>query len=498
VALEAVLLIAAVLLAASVLISKASERFGVPTMLIFLAVGMLAGSEGVGGIYFDNPRWAQAAGTVALVYILFAGGLETDWGSVRPVWRPGLLLSTVGVLVTALLLGVFVTSALGFSPLEGFLVGSIVASTDAAAVFAILKSKSVRLKGPLRPLLELESGSNDPMAVFLTVGTLGLILATSTSALSLFPKFVLQMALGFGLGAGFGWVIKALLNRVALGYEGLYPVLTLAMVLFIYAATSLLGGNGFLGVYVAGIFLGNKNFIHKRSLVQFHDGLAWLMQIGMFLTLGLLVFPSQLVAVVGAGVAVAAFLILFARPAAVFLCLWGRRFSPREKTLISWVGLRGAVPIVLATFPLVAGLPRSEMIFNLVFFVVLTSGLVQGMTIPWMARRLGLEAPAEDPRRVPLRLDVPLEGGTHLEDFILPYGSPRVGKTLVALNLPKDSLIALIGRGDRFLVPDGGTVLEAGDVLWVLVSEGSLSRVRDILTESAAGDSVALDTPIDR
>jgi len=480
---EAVLLIVAVLLAASVLISKASERFGVPTMLIFLAVGMLAGSEGVGGIYFDNPRLAQAAGTVALVYILFAGGLETQWAVVRPVWRSGLALATLGVLITALFVGVFASVALDFTALEGLLLGSIVASTDAAAVFAILKSKSVRLKGTLRPLLELESGSNDPMAVFLTVGTLGLILATSRSALALLPAFVLQMGLGFGLGAGFGWAIKALLNRVALGYEGLYPVLTLAMVLLAYAVTALAGGNGFLGVYIAGIFLGNTNFIHKRSLVQFHDGLAWLMQIGMFLTLGLLVFPSQLVAVVGAGLAVAAFLILLARPAAIFLCLWGRRFSLREKTLVSWVGLRGAVPIVLATFPLVAGLPKSEMIFNIVFFVVLTSGLVQGMTIPWMARRLGLEAPAEDPRRIPLQLDVPLAGGTHLEDFILPYQSSHVGKTLVALNMPKDSLIALIGRGDQFLVPDGGTVLEAGDVLWVLVSDASLGRVREILTE---------------
>jgi len=487
VTLESVLLFAAVLLGASVLISKASERFGVPTMLIFLAVGMLAGSEGLGGIYFDNPRLAQAAGTVALVYILFAGGLETQWAVVRPVWRSGLSLATLGVLITALAVGVFASLVLDFTALEGLLLGSIVASTDAAAVFAILKSRSVRLKGALRPLLELESGSNDPMAVFLTVGTLGLILATSRSALALVPAFILQMALGFGLGAGLGWLMKHLLNRVALGYEGLYPVLTLAMVLFTYAVTTLLGGNGFLGVYVAGIFLGNANFIHKRSLVQFHDGLAWLMQIGMFLTLGLLVFPSQLVTVVGAGLAVASFLIFVARPAAVFLCLWGRRYTPREKSLVAWVGLRGAVPIVLATFPLVAGLPKSEMIFNVVFFVVLTSGLVQGMTIPWMARRLGLEAPAEDPRRVPLRLDVPVAGGTHLEDFILPYGSPWVGKTLVTLNLPKDSLIALIGRGEVFLVPDGGTTLEAGDVLWVLVSEASLPRARDILTESLAG-----------
>ncbi|MBK8869527.1 MAG: potassium/proton antiporter [Elusimicrobia bacterium] len=488
-AIETLLIVAGVLVVGSVLISKASERFGVPAMLIFLGVGMLAGSEGLGGIEFDNPKLAQAAGTVALAYILFAGGLETEWSMVRPVLASGMVLSTVGVAISAGLVGGFVALVLGFSWKEGLLLGSIIASTDAAAVFSVLKSKSVRLKGRLRPLLELESGSNDPMAVFLTVGMIGLIVASDKSAWGLIPKFFLQMGVGAGLGLGFGFLMRTLLNRAALGYEGLYPVLSLALVVLTYGVTTVVGGNGFLGVYVAGVFLGNSNFIHKRSLGRFHDGIAWLMQIGMFLTLGLLVFPSHVFEVMGAGLAVAAFLMLVARPVSVFVGMANSRFSKPEKVLVSWVGLRGAVPIVLATFPLLAGLPKSEMIFNIVFFVVLTSALVQGVSIPWVAKRLGLEAPAEEPRRAPLRLGPGVGSQTRLEDFILPYGSPKVGKTLVSLNMPKDSLIALIGRGERFVVPDGSTPLESGDVLWVLVSDTSLPKVRDILTESMSAQS---------
>jgi cell volume regulation protein A len=488
-AIETLLIVAGVLVVGSVLISKASERFGVPAMLIFLGVGMLAGSEGLGGIEFDNPKLAQAAGTVALAYILFAGGLETEWSMVRPVLASGMVLSTAGVAISAALVGGFVSLVLGFSWKEGLLLGSIIASTDAAAVFSVLKSKSVRLKGRLRPLLELESGSNDPMAVFLTVGMIGLIVASDKSAWGLIPTFFLQMGVGAGLGIGFGALMRLLLNRAALGYEGLYPVLSLALVVLTFGVTTVLGGNGFLGVYVAGVFLGNSNFIHKRSLGRFHDGIAWLMQIGMFLTLGLLVFPSHVFEVMGAGLAVAAFLMLVARPVSVFVGMANSRFSVPEKVLVSWVGLRGAVPIVLATFPLLAGLPKSEMIFNIVFFVVLTSALVQGVSIPWVAKRLGLEAPAEEPRRAPLRLGPGVGSQTRLEDFILPYGSPKVGKTLVSLNMPKDSLIALIGRGERFVVPDGSTPLEAGDVLWVLVSDTSLPKVRDILTESVSAQS---------
>ncbi|HMX95360.1 MAG TPA: potassium/proton antiporter, partial [Elusimicrobiota bacterium] len=443
----------------------------VPAILLFLAVGMLSGSEGLGGIAFDNARWAQTAGTVALAFILFAGGLETEWAAVRPVLVRGLSLSTLGVALSAGAMALFARAALGLSWAEGFLLGSIIASTDAAAVFAVLKSASVRLKGSLRPLLEFESGSNDPMAVFLTLAAVSWLSPSGKSPVRLPLDFAIQMGLGLAVGVGGGWGARRLLNAVRLGYEGLYPALTLSLVLVVYGLTDRLGGNGFLAVYTAGLALGNGNFLHKKSLRRFHDGLGWLMQIGMFLTLGLLVFPSRLVSVAGTGLAVSFFLMFVARPISVFLSLSGSAVPTREKWLLSWVGLRGAVPIVMATFPLLAGVPKSDLFFNIVFFVVLTSALVQGTTIPWVARRLGLEAPPEDPRRVPLRLESALGGGARLEDFILPYNSPRVGQRLVALGLPKDSLIALIGRGDQFLVPDGGTVLEAGDVLWVLANE---------------------------
>lgn len=482
---EPVLAVVGVLLAGSALLSRASDRFGVPAMLIFLAVGMLAGSEGVGGIDFDNPWLAQAGATVALLAILFAGGLETRWAEVRPVLAPGIALATAGVLISALAVAAFAAAFLGYSLREGMLLGSIVASTDAAAVFAVLKGRSVRLREPLRPLLELESGSNDPMAIFLTTAFVGLLASPAASVGALIPRFAVQMGLGLALGVAFGWGARRLLNAARLGYEGLYPVLSLGVVIVAYGATALVGGNGFLSVYAAGVVLASGDYIHRRTLEQFHDGFAWLMQIALFLMLGLLAFPSRVFAVTGTGLAVALFLMFVARPAAVFLCLARSRLGVREKLFVSWVGLRGAVPVVLATFPMVAGLPKAEEIFNVVFFVVLLSALVQGTTMAWAARRLGLEAPAASARPAPLRLDDGVETDARLVDFILPYASPRVGKPLVALGLPKDSLIALIGRGDRFVVPDGGTRLEAGDVLWVLVSDRSLPTVRRVLTESA-------------
>lgn len=478
-------LVAGTLLLMSVLISKASERFGVPAMLFFLAIGMLAGSDGLGKIHFDNPRWAQMAGTVALAFILFAGGLETQWANVRPVLSSGLRLSTLGVVVTAGLTGAFVTWLLNVPWPQGLLIGAIVSSTDAAAVFSVLKSKNIRLKGSLKPLLELESGSNDPMAVFLTVSLVKGLSGAPSEPLLWVGSFVLQMGLGFLIGYGGGAGTRTLLNRVALSYEGLYPALTLSAVLLVFGAAEALGGNGFLAVYIAGIVLGNSNFLHRRSLGRFHDGLAWLMQIGMFLTLGLLVFPSRLPAVALPGLAVAAFLMFLARPLAVFLSLWGTRATTAEKWLVSWVGLRGAVPIVLATFPLMAGLPGSDNTFNIVFFIVLTSALIQGVSFPTVAGWLKLESALEPKPRTPFWLNASLTQGTQLLDFILPYDSPKIGNTLVSLNMPKDSLIALVGRGDGFIVPDGKTTLEPGDVLWVLVSEKSLPRVRELFTETA-------------
>jgi len=319
----------------SVLASKASTWLGVPALLLFLLVGMLAGSEGPGGIWFDSPYVAQFLGTLALAYILFAGGIETDWPTVRPVLRPGIILATLGVFLTALLIALFAVHVLGFSWLEGLLLGSVMSSTDAAAVFSILRSRSVSLRGRLRPLLELESGSNDPMAVFLTLAVITLIKDPAAAPWHTVPLFAWQMLLGAGLGLLIGKLTVILVNRLGLEYEGLYPVLTLALVLLVYGATDALGGNGFLAVYVAGIIVGNEEFLYKRSLIRFHSAIAWLMQIAMFLSLGLLVFPSHLVPVIGPGLLTALFLMFIARPLSVWLCLLGSGFSSREKILIA-------------------------------------------------------------------------------------------------------------------------------------------------------------------
>ncbi|HSE84131.1 MAG TPA: potassium/proton antiporter, partial [Thermodesulfobacteriota bacterium] len=402
---EHILLAASVLLLLSIIASKASDKLGIPALLLFLLIGMLAGSEGPGGIHFDDASVAQSLGVLALVFILFSGGLDTDWEGVRPVLWKGLTLSTLGVLITASIVGLFATIILDFSLLEGLLLGAVVSSTDAAAVFSVLRSRNVSLRGQLKPLLELESGSNDPMAVFLTIGFISLLTDPTASLINLIPMFIQQMALGTVIGYVFGKGVVYIINYLKLGYEGLYPVLTLALVLFVYGTTASLGGNGFLAIYLAGLVLGNNNFIHKRSLIRFHDGLAWLMQIAMFLTLGLLVFPSHIFPIVWIGLLVSAFLIFVARPVSVFVSLLPAKISLREKTMVSWVGLRGAVPIILATFPLLAEIPKADMIFNLVFFIVITSVLLQGTSIPLVAKWLGVDAPIPVKTRYPLEFE---------------------------------------------------------------------------------------------
>jgi cell volume regulation protein A len=473
VSVEHTLFIVAVLVILSILASKASFKLGVPSLLLFLVLGMLAGSEGIGGIYFDNPHQAQFLGVVALVYILFSGGLDTDWRSVRPVLWQGLSLSTIGVALTAGILGCFCHLMLGLSLLEGLLLGAIVSSTDAAAVFAVLRSRRVSLRGSLKPLLELESGSNDPMAVFLTMGLITLVTDPSASIGELGVSLIQQLILGSAVGYAFGRGMVLCLNRVKLEYEGLYPVFSLALVALAYTATNLMGGNGFLAVYLVGLTLGHHDFIHKKSLVRFHDGVAWLMQIAMFVALGLLVFPSRLLPVIGMGLVLSAVLAFIARPASVFVGLLCARTTLREKALVSWVGLRGSVPIILATFPLVAGVPRAELFFNVVFFAVLTSVLVQGTTIPFVARWLGVEGPLKPRTRSLLDFE-PIEGvETDLREIVIPKGAEVAGKALVQLQLPSDSLIALISRGDQYIVPSGPTILEEGDVLWALLKRGT-------------------------
>jgi cell volume regulation protein A len=474
---EQILLAVGVLITLSILASKASGRLGVPALVLFLIIGMLAGTDGFGKVHFENYHQAQALGVLALAFILFAGGLDTEWKSVKPVVVPGLILATFGVVLTAGLVGWFAMKALGFTLLEGLLLGAIISSTDAAAVFAVMRSKSVGLKGELKPLIEFESGSNDPMAVFLTVGLLQLMTLPQAPVLNLIPAFFLQMSLGAAAGLAFGKLMPMLVNRLRLEYEGLYPVFMIAMVLLTYSVATVIGGNGFLAVYIAGMVAGNSDFLHKRSLKRFHDGVAWLMQIAMFIALGLLVYPTQLVTVAGAGLLVSAFLIVVARPISVFLALSFTKLDIWQKSMVSWVGLRGSVPIILATFPLVAGVPNAELIFNLVFFIVLTSVLLQGTSIPIVAKILKVDAPA------PIKVDYPIEmtnAGAITSDLVeveVPEHSAIDGKAIIDAGLPQGALVVLLSRNKEFIVPSGSTVIHAGDKLLLFADETCLAAV---------------------
>lgn len=477
---ERTLLGVGALLLISIIASKASGRLGFPVLISFLAIGMLAGSEGLGGIYFDNAHVAQSLGVVALALILFAGGLDTEREKIRPVLWQGLSLATIGVLLTAGLMACFARLALDLSWREGLLLGAIVSSTDAAAVFAELRSRSVRLRGGLEPLLELESGSNDPMAVFLTLGMIRLLTDTSASFVDLIPMFFFQMGLGAALGLAMGKGLTFIINRLKLEYEGLYPALTLSGALLTYGAAASLGGNGFLAVYLAGVILGASDFIHKRSLIRFHDGLAWLTQIAMFLALGLLVFPRRLVPIIGVGLLAAAFLILIARPVSVFVGLLLAKLNVREKAMLSWVGLRGAAPIILATFPLVAGIPKAELYFNLVFFIVLTSTLLQGTTIPRAARLLGVQAPPRLRSQPVLEYEPPVVTGNDLIEIVAQPDSTAIQRRIMDLGLPDGALIVLQIRDDETIVPGGGTIIEADDRLLIFARKDDRDRIREL------------------
>ncbi|RAU84135.1 potassium/proton antiporter [Pontibacter arcticus] len=477
-----ILLGVSILLFASIFISKSLGRFGVPALLLFLGVGMLAGSEGIGNIHFDDAKSAQSLGTIALIIILFSGGLDTRWESTKPILWRGVTLATLGVLITAMLLGSFVYYITDLTLLESLLLGSIVSSTDAAAVFSILRSKNISLKNNLRPTLEFESGSNDPMAYFLTVSFTYLVINADASLWSLVPMFFLQMSIGALSGIVMGRLMTFTINRIKLEQEGLYPALTLAMVIFTYAFTTLVNGNGFLAIYIAGVMLGNRNFIHKRSLTRFYDALAWLMQILMFLTLGLLVFPSEIVPVIGVGVLISTFLIFIARPVSVFISMAFFRNTLQDKLYISWVGLRGAVPIVFATYPLIAGVEKSGTIFNVVFFIVLTSVMLQGTTLTLVAKWLNLSEQDKKLKKHQFELEMEYDIKNELTEIRVNPDSTAVGKSLVDLHFPKGTLIVLINRNKKFLTPNGATVLEAGDVLFVMTdNDEELHTINQVL-----------------
>ena len=400
-----IFIIFSILVILSIFTIKLSNRFGIPSLVLFLLIGMLAGSEGFGGITFDNPSLVQSLGITALVLILFSGGLDTDWAAVRPIVWQGLSLSTIGVLVTALLIGVFVSWVQGFSFLEGLLLGAVVSSTDAAAVFMVLRARKTKMPRRLIQLLEFESGSNDPMAVMLTITLIQLLTQPSTSFGGLVLFFVMQMGVGTVLGIAMGEIMRRSFNALDLELEGIYPVLSVAMALLTYGLTDFLGGSGFLAVYLAGLVMQRKPFTHQQSVLRFHDGLAWLMQVTMFLALGLQVFPGRLLPIAWVGLLVSLFLIVVARPASVHIAL---AFSPmpfREQTLVAWAGLRGAVPIIVATFPIVAGIEQADTIFHLVFFISLTSVVIQGTAIPYLTRILKIGGPPAKDLRAGPQLD---------------------------------------------------------------------------------------------
>ena len=479
---ENILLVGSILLFISLFAGKTTSRFGVPVLILFLAIGMLAGSEGIGGINFDNPKTAQFIGIIALNFILFSGGMDTDWQSVKPVLWKGVSLSTLGVLLTAVLVGVFVWLVTDFSIYEGLLLGSIVSSTDSAAVFSILRSKKLALKGNLRPILELESGSNDPMAYVLTIAFTGLVMADDPSFLAVIPLFLKQFLIGGIMGLGFGKLSKLVINNIKLDYEGLYIVLVIAIMFFSFSATDFFGGNGFLAVYLCAMYLGKEELIHKKKLLKSFDSFAWLMQIVLFLTLGLLVFPSRIVPVFGIGIIISLFLILVARPASVLLSLSFFKLQNRSKLFVSWVGLRGAVPIVFATYPLLAGAGKAQMIFDIVFFISVTSVLIQGTTLPFIARRLHLTIPEKAKHRTQTDIELDNIIKSEATEIIIPQNCNTIGKQIVQLGLPKTAEIAYIQRGNKYLTPSGSTVIEENDKLFVLSeNKESLRKVFNCL-----------------
>ncbi len=466
ISINTVMLLVGLFLLLGIASSKFSSRIGMPVLVLFLGIGMLAGSEGLGRIAFENYAVANSVGSLALAMILFDGGLRTSLRAVKRAWRPALSLATVGVLLTTALTGLAAAWILNVPILHRMLLGGIVGSTDAAAVFSVLRSSGLKLPERLAATLEVESGSNDPMAIFLTLGLIGVITGDGASVGALLLLFVLQFGVGAVAGVGVGTIAVWAVNRINLDHAGLYPILVMSFGLLTFGLAAVLGGSGFLAVYIAGIVLGNSSIVFKRGIFRFHDAVAWLNQIILFIMLGLLSFPSRLWAIADSGFLIAIVLILVARPLAVMLSVMWFRFRLRELVFLSWVGLKGAVPITLATFPLMAGIPESERIFNAVFFVVLVSAITQGWTLPAVAHWLGLGQPAN-----PSPLSIEINSLRHVDGEIVDYTvSPTAraaGQMIRDLALPGGVLVTLIVRGGNVVMPRGTTIIRPDDHVFI-------------------------------